>query len=65
MEGWLNRIGADRRWFVLTANTFAYFRDEVRTFTLPASCCVSYRVVPCHVWLTICVSCRACVVRVP
>lgn len=28
MEGWLNRIGADRRWFVLTANTFAYFRDE-------------------------------------
>jgi hypothetical protein len=30
MEGWLNRIGADRRWFVLTANTFAYFRDEVR-----------------------------------
>jgi hypothetical protein len=30
MEGWLTKSNAEqRRWFVLTANTFAYFRDEV------------------------------------
>jgi hypothetical protein len=30
MEGWLTKITTEqRRWFVLTADTFAYYKDEV------------------------------------